>query len=56
MSKEKLGEVIIESQEKLYHIAKSMLFSDDDCEESSVIRGLYDEGQKDGTERVHGFI
>lgn len=34
MSKEKLGEVIIESQEKLYHIAKSMLFSDDDCAEA----------------------
>lgn len=34
MSKEKLGEIIIESQEKLYHIAKSMLFSDDDCAEA----------------------
>ena len=34
MKKEKLGETIIESQEKLYHIAKSMLFDDEDCSDA----------------------
>lgn len=31
MNKEQLGELILESQESLYHVAKTLLLSDADC-------------------------
>lgn len=34
MNREQLGELILESQESLYHVAKTLLRSDADCEDA----------------------
>ena len=34
MKKEKLGQLIIDSEETMYHIAKSLLYNDADCEDA----------------------